>query len=645
MFMQKRFLSLFELLNENECRLSCKELSKTLNVSERTIRTDIASMNSILEKHGAYIKNKRGEGYYINILDFGLYQKYLADYSTEIMEANEIPDSPIERNKYILKYILYNNDYVKVEDLADILYVSKITILNDIKKIKSVLAKYNLNLISKPYHGMKIIGNEIDIRKCISDNIINRDFENYIIGFTDEEKELFKNIDLDELQTVILNEISKSDLIFSDFNLKNFIMHIAIVISRITNKYTIDNINDIILNNIKINSSLNNIFIYIEKKYKLNLCKGDKIYIYNHYISKSKSINDNIENIDSNIIDYTKELLEIINYTYNFDLRKDELLFHDLLLHFKSILNSKYYNLNKINPLLKTIKSNYPLAFEITFTSVEKVFKNSIYTFNEDEIGYVSLHIGAAIERFFQNNIKQKNTVIVCGSGYGTSRLLEAQLNKVFHDKLNIVECLSFNQFNSKNLSNIDLIISTIPIQHSTTPVVLVDFALLKKDIQNVSKAITNISVTSNKILYEYFDKNLFIVKPDVTNKSELLTLMCDTLIKNEIVFPSFRDSIFYRENLSPTNLDDFIAIPHPMELKSIKTKICVAILDNPILWNKNDTIKVVMMLAINKDDYFEMNSIYDVLINVINNPELKDKLYSCSNFDNFSKTIKSTFF
>lgn len=50
------------------------------------------------------------------------------------MDSSEIPDSPIERNQYILKYILYNNTYIKLEDLANSLYVSKFTILNDIKE-------------------------------------------------------------------------------------------------------------------------------------------------------------------------------------------------------------------------------------------------------------------------------------------------------------------------------------------------------------------------------------------------------------------------------------------------------------------------------------------------------------------------------
>ncbi|EQF23833.1 PRD domain protein [Clostridioides difficile CD160] len=640
--MHKRLLTLFKLLNESDDKITCKALSNHLKVSERTIRTDITSINETLEKNGAIIKIKKGEGYYIDILNLGLYQQYLAVISDDIMDSSEIPDSPMERNQYILKYILYNNTYIKLEDLANSLYVSKVTILNDIKRIKPILSKYDLILVSKPYYGVKVEGKEIDIRRCISNNIINRDFENYIIGITDREIELFNNVDLIELQKIVLREINKFNINFLDFNLKNFIIHLAITISRILDGYCLDNILDIVLTDFELNIAVENIFDYIETKYNITILKADRIYIYNHFISKSYPVDTVSKGVDTKIIEYVEELLDVINNQYTFDLRDDNVLFNDLVLHFKSILNSKSYNLNKVNPLINTIKSNYPLAFEITLNAIEKVFKKSIYSLTEDEVGYVSLHIGAGIERFFQNNIKCKNVVLVCGSGYGSSRLLEVQLNKVFHEKINILKCLSFNQFLASELSNVDIIISTIPLSHSSIPVVLVDLKLLKKDIENISKSITNDSHTYSNLLENFFDKNLFIVSPKVKDKDELINLMCNQLTKNEIVFPSFTESVFYRESLSSTNIDDFLAIPHPMELSSIKTKICISILEEPIYWNKDSTVKLVIMLAINKDDYIKMNSIYDIFLKIINDSDIRNNISNCNDFENFISIIKS---
>lgn len=632
MFSNERLLSLFNLINKNDTKITCKSLSEKLNVTERTIRNDITSINYLLKDHGAIIKIKRCEGYYIDILDLNKYQEFLANNSKNIMYSNNIPNSPENRYKYILKFLLYSNNYAKVDDLASNLFVSKLTILNDIKRIKGILSKYNLTIVSKPYYGIIISGKESDIRKCISHNIIEKNFNDYIIGFTENEKEIFSSIDLEELQKIILTEINKASLEFSDINLKNFMIHIAITISRLLLNKKINLEDDTTISKdykIEDNIAVNNICAYIINKYNLSIEKEDMLYIYNHFNLKCNSSDNNINN---EIINYTSELLQVIYDTYNFDLRNDKVLFNDLKIHFKSILNPKYLDENKVNPLLKTIKSNYPLSFEITFTSIKKIFENTIYSFNEDEIGYVSLHIGAAMERFFQNNVSIKNTIIVCGSGYGTSRLLEAQITKVFHNKLNIVECLSLNQFNSKHLKNIDLIISTIPITHKEIPVVLVDFILLNKDIQNISKAITYQN--------NYFDKNLFLVHPNVKDKNELLNLMCDTLLKNEIVSASFKDSIFCRENLSSTNLNNFLAIPHPMELSATKTKLCIAILNNYITWKDESSVKVVIMLAINKNDYFHMDNAYNILIKIISDDYIQNKLSLCKSYEDFTSII-----
>lgn len=640
--MQKRLTSLFKLLNENSNKITCKELSSFFKVSERTIRNDISSINSILGKNGALIQNKKGEGYYINILDSSLYQQYLADISDVLMDSREIPDSPTERYKYILKYLLYSNSYVKVDYLAEMLYVSKVTILNDIKTIKSILSKYNLTLTSKPYHGMKIIGKEIDIRRCISANIINKNFDNYIIGITDEEIQLFKNIDLIDLQKFILKEINNSKARFSDFNLKNFIIHLAITISRLLENYYLDDVQYLTSTNFKLDKTLKNILDYIEKKYKILLPKSDKVYIYNHYISKSTPCENYLQNKDNFILEYVSEILENIYTHYNFDLRNDNILYNDLVIHFKSILNSKYYNLNRTNPLINTIKSNYPLAFEISLTAVKNVFEKSIYTLTEDEIGYVSLHIGASIERLFQDSVKTKNAVIVCGYGYGSSRLLEVQLNKIFHNKINVIKCLYFNQYCNKELENIDLIISTIPLTHNKIPVVLVDLPLLKKDIENVSKAITHNSNENYMVINEFFDEKLFILNPNVQDKYSLIKLMCQKLNENEVVFSSFIDSVFYRESLSSTDIDEFLAIPHPMDLSSVKTKICVAILKESIIWNKNSTVKVVFMLAVNKDDSIKTEYMYNTFLKIIEDDNIKQRISNCSDFSSFISIINN---
>ena len=51
----------------------------------------------------------------------------------------------------------------------------------------------------------------------------------------------------------------------------------------------------------------------------------------------------------------------------------------------------------------------------------------------DDEIGYITLHVGAVIERMKQSKkIQQKRAVLVCGNGVGTTNLINIQLTREF---------------------------------------------------------------------------------------------------------------------------------------------------------------------------------------------------------------------
>ena len=117
---------------------------------------------------------------------------------------------------------------------------------------------------------------------------------------------------------------------------------------------------------------------------------------------------------------------------------------------------------------METIKTNYPLEYEITLTAISKVFVCEPYVLKEEDVGYVSIYIGAAIERCYYKSPKKKNVILVCGSGHATTRMLEARLNVVFPDKINIVKCVSYNEYSNytkENVKDIDFVITTVVLK------------------------------------------------------------------------------------------------------------------------------------------------------------------------------------
>lgn len=63
--------------------------------------------------------------------------------------------------------------------------------------------------------------------------------------------------------------------------------------------------------------------------------------------------------------------------------------------------------------------------------------------------------------------MKPVKTYLVCGSGMATSRMLEARLKSYFQSKLEILACLSYQQYLSLDehkLLEADFLITTVPL-------------------------------------------------------------------------------------------------------------------------------------------------------------------------------------
>lgn len=642
MFPYTRLNEIFEYIS-NHHYISPRNLSTLLNVTERTIRSDIQALNDILNSHGAIIKLKRKNGYYIEISDQALYDQFL-NCSASLKNNSIILDSSQDRIKYVLNTLLYQQDYISLDKLAECVYISRNTLQNYIKTIKDILKKYNLEYISKYQYGVKIIGNEEDKRKCLIDNILTRDNQNYIIGFSKDELTLFDGIDLNLLKNIVVKHLKSIDSSINDFNLKNLILHFALMISRIQHDCYIHFINTITIPNNMI-SFIENICSQLKQNFNIIITEGEKKYMYLHIIANTHF--DSLEIDDENLKNDIQNLLDVIYQDYRFDLRNDDILVKDLFNHFKSIFTTKSYSINKKNPLLNTIKNNFPLSFEITFNATSKIFNQKPNILTEDEIGYVSLHIGAAIERCFSGTLQRKNVMLVCGSGQATTRMLEARLNVFFNDKIYIVNKTSYNEFisyNENDLKNIDFVISTIPLKSNIIPTITVNFSLNSEDVEAISKFISIISSNTSKKSDKFFDKNLFMYIDEKISKNDLLLKMYHALKKEKLVEEDFYDKVILRESLANTSMNEVFAIPHPIESWSHQTKVTVAILEKPIPWNSKDSVQIVFLLAIKKGDQLDIEHLYDLFIDIVNNPKLQQDIIHSSTFEQFLKSLHSNY-
>ena len=387
-----------------------------MHVTDRTIRSDIQIINEILEKNGSKIKLKRKTGYYIEINDQEKYNAFLYSIKQNKMNNLEL-DTSQDRIKYLLNILLYSNNYISLDDLADKIYVSKNTLQNYIKTLKNIFLKYNLEYISKTNVGIKVIGNENDKRKCLVENVLSFNFQNYVTGFTKDEYTLFEGIDLDLLKQIIANKLTVAQIKTNDFNFKNLIIHFALMISRIQFDCYINTNNAIKIDDNYANF-INDIAKEIEKAFDITISEGEKKYIYSHLVANTR-LNDLVSN-DNKIKALVEELLNniyarldtsyknkdeedecqlvaayfVCDYYTFVDKKKNEIggvdyMYPEMVENFSQYAQTSFYSYKNQYPELEVLKYNI-ISYSPSKVTIAGLEDNDYYnilislTFNEE---------------------------------------------------------------------------------------------------------------------------------------------------------------------------------------------------------------------------------------------------------------------
>ncbi|WDC84774.1 PRD domain-containing protein [Caloramator sp. mosi_1] len=278
-------------------------------------------------------------------------------------------------------------------------------------------------------------------------------------------------VDLDYklLENIVEDAEAKLGVRFTDDAFISLVIHIAISIKRLKEGKDINLPEDIVYE-IKDKEEYEialEITRNIENAFKISLPKSEVIYILMHILGAKMQQNkkDDLNNLVNNIkeddlsVIMAKEIIDIAQRALDIYLEKDEQLLNGLILHLRPTINRLKYGLALRNPVLNEIKENYSEFFGVAWMSSTVFNKYLGVKIPEEEIGYIALHIGAAIER----NIKPFKVIVVCSSGIGTSQLLAARIENSFRE-IDIVDTISYLDLEKINLNDIDFIISTIPI-------------------------------------------------------------------------------------------------------------------------------------------------------------------------------------
>lgn len=636
-FSYQRLDDLFDFFLLKKEPILIKDIASTINVSERTIRTDISNLNDYLINKNAKIKLIRQKGYILDCED----EKKIIDWwgNFNKTEGYSLLGSLKERQNYLFALLLNELKYYSVYELMEHLCISKNTLYIYLKNIRKTLSNYNLKLINNTNTGFKVIGTEYDKRKAILDLFLINDLQSYLVGFTDLEKLFLTNIDLDLLKTLESKHLYSLQLLDSDFYHKNIISTIALAIARVKEGLTI---NEISIEVPKLmDHALDAIHLFlkeIENSFSITLPINEINYFILTLSINVPRLIKNPKNHPSESSIIVDELLTSIYETSNLNWTKDKILFEDLVNHIENFIKISSIDKERKNPILSTIINSFPFAYSLSLTHLGVIGKKYNIFFSEDEVGYIALHIAGAIERH-KAKTQQLNVIIVCGGGFAMSKIIESKINKKFPNKFNIKKTYSYAEFQLSNISDIDLTITTLPFTQENTPTVYIDMSNIDKAIDDLKYYLTDDQINNN-VMQLFNPENFYYFDTDKLSKKDLLVKMAVDLEKQNIVSADFVSSVLERESLQTTLINDVIAIPHSMTMIANRSRVSVAIFPNGIQWEKDKKCNFIFLLAISKTDNEITDNLYDLILNLIDDKAMTKQLLKAYTFHEFKNLL-----
>lgn len=657
MLHQKEKLILQSLLENKDHYITSKELASQLSCSDRTIRTYLKSlMDWKPDETGWKITAKQGYGYRLELQDKALYRNFI---ETEFFtEQNSAKTENIEdRYNYILNKLLFEQEKLYCDDLAEELFVSRSTLSADFKKIRQDLAKYDLQIESKANRGVYVKGSERNKRRFIMDYFFRDNFFQSLHNYINIEVP-GRQISLEELTIIVLDECREGHLKLSDFVIQNLVIHIALSFKRIAEGFQINQIENWNQENYLAERKIAEKILHrVYLATGLEFPKEEVDYITLHLISKA-SCQDNQyakKDINQEIRRQLLEALEQVKHVKDYQFQHDFQLVEGVVTHLVTLLVRLQNHVVLENPLLKDIQQQYSSVLAMTRELLQAMPIFSKENLSDDEVAYVALHFMAALERLKE---KQKfNILVICATGYGSAQMLKNRIDNELGNLVHIVDVIGYYELSDERLKNIDFIISSIDLSNLvfSVPVFIVSIFLNSEELKEIKHRMAQLKPVESSLIPEkaimvdqneekrfddYFSSACFVLAQDATKEVILQELLSQMGQGEEQDFVScMQDLMKQREKMSSVIFSEQIAVPHPIKPIAKHHKIGVAIVKNGLQWNEeNPHIRLIFLPSPAIYGNEGMATLTSKIVDLLEQPGLQKQIFNCQSFAEFKQ-------
>lgn len=583
--MSQRTDDLLRMLMGAHAPLTSAELADGIGVSTRTVKREVKGLSDMLALHGASLASGNA-GYRLVVDD----EREFDEFRTRFLSKKKHATDEGESVRSIVR-ILLTSEYVTQDDIASALFVSRSTVGKLMRQVRDLLDERQIILSSRPHYGYYLIGQEKAIRnfmvECLLRDVDMRTYSDELV--------LDRCRSYPEFMSLAQRLLSQGGHDLADPRTQGIFKYMVVIGCRCVRHQSIDSVGGDAMVDASAVELAGKLARLIGDEFGCRVSAGEVEYLSLLVGNASGMGAGGGASLDAtyfeNVVDGCIQQVKAI---YGRDFSDDEGLRRGLISHLYSTCSRMRIDAVLSLPVLSMVKAQYTEAYDYAVLCGHLLLERYGLQSNEDSLGYIAMHFAAAIER--QNARNRFKVVVVCESGFGTSQLLQMRIVTRLPN-VEVSAVLSTAQLKGYDLSDIVLVISTVPLDEKKigAPCMIVTPFFDDKDSRRVSDYLQYFKDADR--VKGLFSPGLFFPRIRVADKDGTLAAICERLIAAGVMRDEDREGFYRREEISSTEINPLVAMPHCLLGEGEKTSYAIFTTDSPVDWKHNDVQLIIVML------------------------------------------------
>ncbi|MFB8147858.1 BglG family transcription antiterminator [Microbacterium sp. NPDC056003] len=606
---QDRLLGL--LLRDGEWATAAT-LADALGVTPRSIRSYVTAVNARVAPGTAIESGSLG-------------YRAGADAAAAQRTAGTDAGTPRDRLHTLVRALLDDPEGIDTFEFADRLHVSPATLDADLARVRGLLGGTELTL-ERSASRARLRGTEMAQRRLLSrlahDEMDAGSFDIVALRRTLGEDSVGAAA-FGPFKADLVAELGAQGYFVNEFGIADVVMHIAIAADRVSQDRGLER------PTAGSKPAQEEVAALLgrlaEKHLGVELGSGDLQHLATLVLTRvvapgAEAPADHARSrLDPEVEAAVRDVVGTASAEFLVDIAHEDFILR-LALHVQNLQHRAREQAWSRNPLTRSLKSTYPMIFEVAVFIASRLQERLGIPLPDDEIAYIAMHVGGRLERSRRAD-QLLTATIVCPGYYDLHELLRSSVDRSLGQAIEVVGVETRVDPDWASIDT-DLVLTTIDPAVPGERIVKIQPFLTDADIERVQAAAGRIRRSRRLArlrteLERYFAPSAFVRGlGEAGGEEAVIRLLGDALIAQGVIDEDYVARTIEREKLSSTAFTDALAVPHALGMTATRTSIAIGIADPSIPWGEG-RVQVVALVAFSETDREAFQTVFEQFVEV----------------------------